>query len=370
MSVFTDISDLKRTEEALRTSEETARALLNAATESMMLTDGEGRILDLNKIAARRFGGKPEEMIGTTLADVMVRSEVPPELSEARAEAFRGAAESGTPTRFEDGYAGLMFDHNFYPIHGEDGTVNRLALFSRDRTAEKLAEERAMRAERLAAMGRVAATLAHEVNNPLQAIRSNLELLQAFDLDRDERRKRVDVGLEAIDRLLTATQRALQLRTTSLEDRETVPLRDPVRRTFVLMVGPLREADIAVTVDLPVEQVYVHVAVDQIVQVLINLVVNAIDAINTGGYLHVTVRGEEEYGVIEVSNSGPHFTVEQRTHLFDPHFTTKAGHVGIGLSLSQDIIGLHGGTICAENLDGKAGVQFTIRLPLAHVDER
>jgi len=271
--------------------------------------------------------------------------------------------KSGSPARFEDGYAGLMFDHNFYPIRGEDGSVARLALFSRDITAERLSEERAMRAERLAAMGRVAATLAHEINNPLQAIRSNLELLHSFDLGPQERQERIETSLEAIDRLSAASQRALQLRTTSPIDRDIVPLRDPVRQTLALMDETLRQANIGVTVDLPPDPVLVRIAVDQIVQVLVNLVVNTRDAINHDGRLLLRVRGEGQCAVLEVCNSGPPLTIEQSAHLFEPHFTTKEGHVGLGLSLSQDIIVLHGGTICAENLEADKGVRFTIRLP-------
>jgi two-component system NtrC family sensor kinase len=363
LSVFTDITELKETEQALLDSEETARAILNAATESMILTDSWGYILDLNETAAQRLGRPAEELVGAAVHGSASQGTVPPRVAEGREAALLNAVGSGTPARFEDGYADHTFDHNYYPISSEDGRVTRLALFSRDITAERLAEERAMRAERLAAMGRVAAALAHEINNPLQAIRNNLELLQAFDLDLQERAERIQVSLEAIERLSAASQRALHLRTTSPVERQVVPLRDPVQRTLSLMEGQLREADIRVAVDLAAEPVLVRVAVDQIVQVLVNVVVNAIDAIGCDGRLIVRVRGERKHGLIEVCNSGPPLTDEQSAHLFDAHFTTKEGHVGLGLSVSQDIIGLHGGTIRAENLSAGQGVRFTISLP-------
>jgi PAS domain S-box-containing protein len=369
LSVFTDITEMKQAEQALVASEEAARAVLNAATESMVLSDTSGHILDLNETAADRFGLQPEELLGVAVHAAMLQGRVPPEVLAARDKVLRDVAETGAPARFEDEYGDRVFDHNYYPIRGSDGRVARLALFSRDITAERRSEEQAMRAERLAAMGRVAASLAHEVNNPLQAIRNNLELLQAFDLSPRERQERLRVSLEAIDRLSAATQRALQLRTTSARDRQVVPLGDPVRRTLALMDGPLCEADISVTVDIPAEPVKVHVATDQLVQVLVNLVVNAIDAIGHHGSLEVAVRGEDEQAVVEVCNSGPPLTEEQSAQLFDPHFTTKEGHVGLGLSVSHDIIGLHGGTICADNLGAGLGVRFTIRLPRARAEE-
>jgi two-component system NtrC family sensor kinase len=363
LSVFTDITEIRQAQQDLLASEEAARAILNAATESMILTDAWGYILDLNDTAAQRLGRPPEELRGEPVHRSASQDAVPATVAEAREGALFEVVETGAPARFEDEHADRTFDHNYYPIVGEDGRVTRLALFSRDVTAERRSEENALRAERLAAMGRVAASLAHEINNPLQAIRNNLELLQAFDLEPQERAERIRVSLEAIDRLSAASQRALQLRRTSRVERQTVPLRDPILSTLALMDGPLREANIRVAVDMPGEPVLVRAAEDQIVQVLVNLVVNAIDAIGRDGRLQVAVRGENGVALVEVCNNGPPFTEEEKAHLFDQHFTTKEGHVGLGLSVSHDIVSLHDGTIYADNLEAGQGVRFTISLP-------
>jgi signal transduction histidine kinase len=104
---------------------------------------------------------------------------------------------------------------------------------------------------------------------------------------------------------------------------------------------------------------------DQLVQVFLNVIINAIEAIYDHGQIHISVEVEDEQVIVRLSNDGPTIASEDLARIFEPFFTTKEGGTGLGLAVSHNIITQHGGTLSAENLPGARGVAFTVRLPLA-----
>ncbi|MBN1824878.1 MAG: PAS domain S-box protein [Candidatus Eisenbacteria bacterium] len=125
-----------RAEERIRDSEEVVRALLNAPTDSAFLLDLEGKILAVNAIAAERFGRSPKEMTGRNFFDFN-----PPHLAHARREKMAETIRDARPVRFENKRAGMVFDTNIYPVFNAEGAVCRVALFARNITAQKKAEQ-------------------------------------------------------------------------------------------------------------------------------------------------------------------------------------------------------------------------------------
>ncbi|MCJ7523291.1 MAG: PAS domain S-box protein, partial [Dehalococcoidia bacterium] len=136
LASFRDITEQKQAEEALLESEEKGRALLNAPPDSAILIDRAGIILDLNRVAADRFGKTVDELIGVNIYDI-----VPPDVAKGRRAQARKVISSGMPTRFEDERAGIIFDSTYYPIFDARGKVTRLAIFARDITERKQAAE-------------------------------------------------------------------------------------------------------------------------------------------------------------------------------------------------------------------------------------
>jgi len=136
MGTFRDITDRKQAEEALQESEETLRALINAPTDSVLLLDTRGVILDLNKIAAERLGKSRDELIGT-LAD----SSLPEDIAKKRRSIISQIFETGREVRFEDERAGTWYDTVVHPITDKDGAISRVAIIARDITERKKAEE-------------------------------------------------------------------------------------------------------------------------------------------------------------------------------------------------------------------------------------
>jgi PAS domain S-box-containing protein len=131
-----DITERKRAEEAVRESEATARALLNAPTDSVILLDAEGIILDLNETAAKRMGKRKDELIG-----VLADNPLPDDLARARRSIIRKVLDTKRSVRFEDEREGMWFDTVAYPVIGSDGTVTRIAVIARDITVRKNIEK-------------------------------------------------------------------------------------------------------------------------------------------------------------------------------------------------------------------------------------
>ena len=362
-----ELGERKRVEQALRASEEMAQAILNATTESVILIDAQGTILAMNRTAAQRLGKTVDELVGLQTRDLLSRGILPPGLVKSRLVAFDEVIRTGKPARIADEREGMLFDLSFYPIFDTRGKVTQVAVFGRDITARQRAEQQATRAERLAAMGHIAAALAHEINNPLQAIRGNLELLLAFDLELDERRKRLDISCQQIERLTELARRVLDFARPADDTRYPVSIAHLTRETLELVGEQLQLARIQATTDFPADLPPVLVAPDQIVQVLLNLAINAIEAMPGGGHLHVTAHVDGGMVVLALTNDGPHLTPEYLEQIFDPFFTTKPNGTGLGLSISHSIVHRQGGTISVENLEGERGVTFAITLPVARL---
>ena len=233
-----------------------------------------------------------------------------------------------------------------------------------DITERKQMEQMLARAERLAAVGRFAAGLAHEINNPLQAICSNLELVMDFDLEPDERERYLHVVRQEIEDLVQITRRALSFARPVDDTRYPVKIASLVKRTLALVEGQLQRAHVQVTTDFPAELPPVFVMPDQVVQVLLNLTINAIEAMPDGGHLHVKACVDGDMLALALTNDGPPIPPEVVEHIFDPFFTTKPAGTGLGLSISYSIVQRHGGTISVENLSGDEGVTFSVTLPI------
>jgi PAS domain S-box-containing protein len=134
--VFRDISERKQAEEALRESRATARGLLDATQESLLLLDKEGIIIAVNQTAARRLQGTPEELIGTNRFDLL-----PQNLRESRRFHFNNVLQTGNPADFEDVRDGMVFHHIYYPVQDKTGVIIGVAIFAQDITERKHMEK-------------------------------------------------------------------------------------------------------------------------------------------------------------------------------------------------------------------------------------
>jgi signal transduction histidine kinase len=222
-----------------------------------------------------------------------------------------------------------------------------------------------MRQDKMASIGRLAAGVAHEINNPLTTILTSAMLVQEDTAPDDPN----------YTEMQTIANEALRCRkiVSSLLDfaRQTKPAKklgnvnDVIRECIVLTKKQAAFNDITVEQDLSEELPAIYMDKDQIEQALINLTLNAIEATEAGGKVSITSRfnSEDELVEITVSDTGKGISEADINRIFDPFFTTSESGTGLGLAITHGIIEQHGGTIAVESEVGQ-GTSFTIRLPL------
>jgi PAS domain S-box-containing protein len=337
----------------------------DAMQDAVALVDRERRIVRVNQAFADIVHSPPSQVVGQMHHAVLGGENCP----EADCCPLEQTMESGQPARCIHEYGGRVFEVQTTPVWerngGEPGYTAHMVYVMRDITERVQAEEVLRRTERLAAMGRLAAALTHEINNPLQAIRSNLELVLSFDLEPDEREGYLYVCHQEIERLAEISQCVLSFARPARDARRPTSLAHLIQRTLALVGKQLQHANVQVAIDLPIDMPPILVAPDQIVQVLLNFMINAAEIMPDGGLISVKADQDRDAMVLMLANDGPHIPPEHIEHIFDPFFTTKPDGTGLGLSISHSIIQGHGGAIHVENLTGERGVRFTITLPIA-----
>ena len=213
-------TELKQVEEALRKSDETAQALLNAPKEPAMLLSLESIILALNETAAKTIGKSPEKLIGTCILDYF-----PPELAKSRQEQIGKVIHTRREIRYEDEMAGTIYDNVIYPVFNTNGEVDRIAVFAQDITARKRAEEELSESEERfrSTFDQAAVGIAH-VDPDGHFIRINPQFCDILGYSREEMLERtfqeitypddLDSDLESVRRMLSD-----EIRTSTTEKR-------------------------------------------------------------------------------------------------------------------------------------------------------
>ncbi len=358
-----DIRERKQVEQVLRENEERLRAILDASDEAVFLIDDQLTVLTVSPAAARMFRRSSGEM-ARQLATELLAAEIEPfERVAPHIETVRQVFRTGQPAHLEGEWSGRFYEASVYPIFS-DRQVTQAVIFAHDITDRRQAEQHIRRTERLAAMGYLAAALAHEINNPLQAIRTNLELMLGFTLPPDEQKGRLGVVLEEIERLASLTKDMLEFAQPPLDTRYPVSLPYLVQRALTLTDHQMSKSHVQATTDIPDSLPILMVSPNQIIQVLLNLIINAIEAMPKGGHLHIAARADGEAVALTISNNGPALPPQHIERIFDPFFTTKVDGSGLGLPICHSIVRQHGGTINVENVTEERGVTFTIRLPV------
>lgn len=254
-----------------------------------------------------------------------------------------------------------------------DGKLRRVIHSVQDVTTERRTQRLLEQTQRLATIGQMAAGVAHEINNPLNAIVGMAELLEE-DLTDEQAQKMVRQIREQALRIGRITKNLLTFSRPRPQEFVPVDINEVIREVLDLKAYHLRSNNI--TVSLNLAQNLPHVIGDklQIHQVLLNLINNAEDVMSeqSGGTLTVTTEREGEFVRIVVEDTGPGIPPEHLPHIFDPFFTTKpvGKGTGLGLAIVYGIVTGHGGKIWAENKP-EGGAKFVIELPsLQQVEEQ
>jgi len=262
-------------------------------------------------------------------------------------------------------------------VQGEDDIslltreVNQMARRLREREAQLRAQQEALlRAEQLAAVGRVTAQVAHEVRNPLSSIGLNVELLDEavararFDTPGDAAEARTMLGAitREVDRLAAVTEQYLSMarpqRPGPLQAEDVGTVVDEV-----LALGRAELAQAGVEVRVALEHGPARALADEqgLKQVLHNLLRNCREAMPSGGMVDIRTRADAEAVEISVQDTGSGMAPEVQARIFEPFFTTRERGTGLGLSVSQQVLQAHGGALLCQSAPGQ-GTTFTLRL--------
>ncbi|HXV60504.1 MAG TPA: PAS domain S-box protein [Vicinamibacteria bacterium] len=376
-----DITEAKRTEEALRASEIKLETLVARAAQGIVTVDAEGRIMTANPMAQRIFGYEGDELIG-----LHVETLLPESLREAHVAHRRHYLEAPKSRAMGQGLdlVGRRKDGSHVPVEislshipTQHGSLT-VALVS-DITERKRAEEETRRLERrlehatkMEAIGRLAGGIAHDFNNLLTALTGFSEI--ALEILPES---------HPLHEGARETYRTCQ-RSVSLVRRLLAVSRRQVLQPIILEVGAkLRELEkmlkglLGEDIDLTVVAASggldrIKVDESQFEQVVLNLVVNARDAMPRGGSLRIeTERRSLErrpYVAITVTDTGQGIDSDALPHIFEPFFTTRKQGTGLGLATAQGIVQQYGGRISVESTRGR-GAAFAVFFPAALEDE-
>ena len=379
VGIVRDISDRKAAELALREGELRLRSILDTVPDSIIVIDHGGIVQSFSEAAERLFGYQSAEVIGRNVSMLM-----PSPYREAHDGYLERYLRTGERRIIGIGrvVVGLRKNGETFPMElhvGEFGLAGGRFFtgFVRDLTEQQAAKRRIqdlqaelLHASRLSAMGQMASTMAHELNQPLTAVMNYLEATRHLLQDRPQASARID---DLIGRAVAQAERAgdviRQLRQFVRKgeaDRRAESLNKLVEEALALALVGARQLGIRVSVDLDPDLRPVLADGVQIQQVLLNLVRNAVEAMQTVDRRELVIATRPltggEMAEVRVIDSGPGIPPEIAERLFQPFVTSKPSGMGLGLSICREIVEAHHGQLsAAPNPSG--GTIFQMSLP-------
>jgi len=224
-------------------------------------------------------------------------------------------------------------------------------------------QEQLIQAEKLAATGRLAASIAHEINNPLQAIHNCLHLIIRRRLGEEKEKYYLNMAQEEVQRLIGIVQRTLDFYRPSGGREVLTEVNTLVESVLALANKRLEHGKVRVQRRFSPDLPKLRAVADQLTQVFLNLVINAVEAMPEGGDLTIATLQDNGRVHVRFSDAGPGINPEEAKKIFEPFYTTKRSGTGLGLAVSYGIIQRHGGEITVESAPGR-GATFVVSLPV------
>ncbi|MGQ9550618.1 MAG: two-component system sensor histidine kinase NtrB [Roseiflexus sp.] len=340
------------------------RGVIDSVPMGLVLIDPTGYVLAANRALASRFGLQPAMLVGRFYGDVL--------------GAWSDSAASRTfvarqPQRLRRTLQSLdssdaLIEIASFPLFDAAGAVYQVVEVWEDITERVALQTQLVRAEKLAAIGHLAASIAHEVGNPLQAIQGFLALFLEQCTPETPNQHFLRLAEEEIERIVRVIERLRDLYRPRADVFTNVDVNELIERILELTGKQLERSRIRVVRELTPNLPAIQGVADQLKQVLLNLVLNAIEAMPNGGMLHIqTHHAHLASGhaavAIAITDTGVGIPPEQLTRIFDGLHTTKERGMGLGLYTSKAIVERHLGSISAQSIPVE-GTTFEIVLPI------
>lgn len=347
----------------IRKSQEEMAAIFNGITDYIWVVDPDCVVLRVNKEFASKVGANPEELVGVNCRDIFFLDETFCDsacfIKRCRKDGF-----SGTSLEFKDTEGERTYEMRTFPLFDSEVGLKGGINYLKDISDVKLMETKLIHSEKLAATGRMAADVAHEVNNPLGIIKNYLTMIKREMKGADHSSiKSLDVIDEEISRIAEIIKGLLVFSRPELKNEEFLDINKTIEDIVNLVRSGIGKRAVNFEMDLDCSISKIKISSGHLKQVMINLINNALDAMPDGGRLTIKTFDRADGASIYIEDSGSGIREEDLKEIFTPFFTTKGVKgTGLGLAISYGIIKGYGGDINLRSKEEK-GVVASVFLP-------
>ena len=367
MLVMDDITEKVQLSEKVRMAERHLASVVESANDLVISTDAEGCITSWNPAAERISGYRIGAVQGQLLAELCETAQRNDMAAIIRQLVDGDAVEFRELNLMANSGARIPVDWSFSPIRDDSGKVSGVVAVGRDLSERRALEQHLYQSEKLAALGVMAGGIAHELRNPLSVSFSAAQFLLKQPEDPVFQRECVQKIIQGIERSSMIIENLLRFaRPSSSNQTESLNLVALVRETLSMLRPQGKVQKIYLVEDYAEPFVPISGNANLLQQVIMNLNLNAYQAMPDGGKVNVSVRREADKALVCVRDTGCGISPAHLGKIFDPFFTTRSvgQGTGLGLSICHTIVKQHGGVITVESSEGQ-GSTFVVRLPLA-----
>jgi len=350
--------------QSARTTLTRVKAFSDNVVENMpiglLAIDEYGKIVSFNHTAELVLKLISREVLGKKAGEILPR-EI--EALIAQLKAKKKVIEKEIDCPLKDGKS-IPMDVSVSLLEGDNGTFLGHIILFRDLTEIQELKREIERSQRLASLGKLAAGIAHEIRNPLSSIKGFATFFNERFKDMPEYQSTAKIMIQEVDRLNRVITQLLEFARPLEVIKKPVSIRPLMQLSLKIIEREAQSKNIRITTKFSPEINEVHIDQDRFNQVLLNLYLNAVEAMEDGGVLSVALSREDDTQKVRitVSDTGAGIKKEDMVHIFDPYFTTKQSGTGLGLAIVHKIIESHKGEVKVESEHGK-GTIVTIILP-------
>ena len=346
------------TRASLKRIESFSDSLVDNLPVGLISIGADNRIASINPEAAKIFKLTPDQLIGRSASGVL-----PPQLADTLnvLESTKSEIERELECRINSADR-ITIGLNASAWHDREGTFMGSILLIRDLSEIRALRKEIARSQRLASLGSLAAGVAHEIRNPLSSIKGFATYFKERNGDNEKDHETAAIMISEVERLNRVVGQLLELARPVELVRKPIPLNTLFKTSIALIESQAAEKQIEIESNLVDETLSIYADPDRISQVLLNLYLNAIDAMEAGhGRLVVSARNtSREAGIlVSVVDNGSGIAKKDLPHVFDPYFTSKSTGTGLGLAIVHNIMEAHGGSV---SVTSDPGTETTFNL--------
>ncbi|MFH1195715.1 MAG: ATP-binding protein [bacterium] len=360
--------DRDRLASKLDQNQEYLKSILHSTDSAILMVDEDEKIIAWNKSAEKIFGYKEEEVLGKGSSFLFPPGEnYEKELQYIKSETKRrGYVKIDETERLDKKGRAISVELNVSKLPGKNGNYSGRSIIIKDKTEVKKLQEQVDQSEKLAVIGQLAAGVAHEIGNPLASISSLIQILQRKTSD-DFLSEQYATIKENIDRITKIVRELVDFSRPPSYENQPTQITDVIKTAIGIVKYDKRVKKVQFITEYDYEMPVIKIVPDQLLQVFVNILINALDAMAGQGNISVRSFHDDNFASIEIKDSGCGMTKEVMDKIFNPFFTTKevGKGTGLGLSVSYGIVKKFNGEILVDSEQGKGSI-FTIKLPVVN----